>query len=476
MNLNKPNLTVEDAENLTIKEVQNLYSTYINPYQTKIFRNFPFGNDIFVKAEGIYMYTSDQKKILDFTGGVGVLNHGHNHKKIIEARKRYLDKRGMEVHKIVFSRYLAALSFNISNILGGTLNKTFLCNSGAEAVEGALKIAYRVNDDKKYILSSDKSYHGKLIASGSISGSYSKKNNFPKINNYDFFKFNDAISLRNKVKELSNKGGVYAVIIEPYSATLLDSCSDEFIEELVALKKEYKFSIICDEVYCAWYKCGKLFYFKTFKNFEPDIITLSKAMGGGKSSISAYVTNDDNYEKVYGSIETALLHSTTYNGFAEECITAIEAINILIDERFDLKVKELEDYINLKLKKIQEKYPNKIKSYRGKGSLFGIEFYSFLDYVNILVDKIPFKTIQDKKKLISKLNIATISSELYSKHNILSNVSESDNSDYLYVTPSIIVSKEDVDYFFSSLEKVLNSKIDIKVLQYIFSSFINLIK
>jgi putrescine aminotransferase len=476
MQLDKPNLTIEDAEKLTIEEIQGLYSKYINPYQTTIFKNFPFGKDIFVRAEGMYMYTSDQKKILDFTGGVGVLNHGHNHKKIIEARKKYLNQNGMEVHKLVFSRYLAALSFNISNILGGKLNKTFICNSGAEAVEGALKIAYRVSNNKKYVLSSNKSYHGKLIGTGTISGSYSKKNNFPKMDGNDFFNFNDPNSLKEKIEECEKKGGVYAVIIEPFSATLLQSCSEEFIQELVSLKKKYDFSIICDEVYCAWYKCGEIFYFKHFKNFEPDIITLSKAMGGGKSSISAYVTNNDYYNKVYGSIDKALLHTTTYNGFAEECITAIEAINILIDERFDLKVKDLERNIQIKLQKLKEKNPSKIKSFTGKGSLFGIEFFSFLDYVNVLIDKIPFKSIQDKKKLVSKLTVATISSELYSKYNILCNVSESDNSDYLYVTPSIIVKNDELEYFFSSLEKVLNSKIDLKILQYIFSSFINLIK
>ena len=125
---------------------------------------------------------------------------------------------------------------------------------------------------------------------------------------------------------------------------------------------------------------------------------------------------------------------------------------------------------------LAKKYPDKIKSYRGKGSLFGIEFYSFLDNINTLVEKFPLKSVQNKSKLISKLNVATISSELYSKHNILSNVSESDNSDYLYLSPSIIVTKDDIDYFFSSLEEILNSKVDIKVLKYIFSSFMNLIK
>ena len=151
------------------------------------------------------MYTTDQKKILDFTGGVGVLNHGHNHKKIIEARKRYLNRSGMEVHKLVFSRYLAALSFNISNILGGKLNKTFICNSGAEAVEGALKIAYRVSNNKKYVLSSNKSYHGKLIGTGTISGSYSKKTTFSKMDGNGFFNFNDKNSLKEQLKNMRKK-------------------------------------------------------------------------------------------------------------------------------------------------------------------------------------------------------------------------------------------------------------------------------
>ena len=89
------------------------------------------------------------------------------------------------------------LSHNLSILLDEKLNRTFLCNSGAEAVEGAMKLAYRANN-KKYILSSNKSYHGKLIGTGSISGSYKNKNNFQKIDNFDFFNFNDPVSLERK--------------------------------------------------------------------------------------------------------------------------------------------------------------------------------------------------------------------------------------------------------------------------------------
>ena len=81
---------------------------------------------------------------------------------------------------------------------------------------------------------------------------------------------------------------------------------------------------------------GIFILFSTIQNFIPDIITLSKSMGG-KSSISAYVTNKNIHDKVYGSIDTALLHSTTCNGFAEECLTAIEAINILLDDNLMAK-------------------------------------------------------------------------------------------------------------------------------------------
>tara|TARA_B110000037_G_scaffold219122_1_gene283583 strand:+ start:89 stop:1525 length:1437 start_codon:yes stop_codon:yes gene_type:complete len=469
-------LSINEIEKLNINEIKELYSSYINPYQTKIFSNFSFGKEVFVKAKGMNIYTESGKKILDFTGGFGVLNHGHNNERILNVRKKFLDDNKMEVHKIVFSKYLAGLSFNLSQILENDFNRTFLCNSGAEAVEGALKIAFRSCKNKKFVLSSNKSYHGKLIATGSISGSYKEKNTFPKISNYDFFDFNDPVSLEKKIEELNNKGGVYAVVIEPYSATLLEECSNEFIEKLIFLRNKFKFKIICDEVYCAWYKCGHLFYFKKYKNFKPDIITLSKSMGGGKSSISAYVTSEKIHKEVYGSLDTALLHSTTYNGFAEECITAIEAINILIEENYNDKVKKIESLIEKKLSEIKKKFPKKIKGYRGKGSLFGIEFFSVMDNFNYLLDKVNLNSIKQKKKLVSKLYVASLSDELFINHNILTNISESDNSDFLYISPSLIVTEDDINCFFNALENILNKSINMNFPEYIFKSVINLIK
>ena len=161
-------------------------------------------------------------------------------------------------------------------------------------------------------------------------------------------------------------------------------------------------------------------------------------MGGGKSSISAFIAKTNLYDKVYGSIDNAFLHTTTYNGFGEECATAIEAINILIEEKFDEKVKSLEKHIVTSLQDIKTKFPKIVKNFQGSGALFGIEFNSPIEFISNIVGLVDIDIINNKKKLISKLYVAAISDELFKKYNIMSNISESDNSDFLYISPSLI--------------------------------------
>ena len=469
--LKKKIYSVEDAEKLTINEVIELYKKYINPNQAQIFSNLPYGKDIFSSAKGVYIHTSDGKKILDFTGGLGVLGLGHNHENILASRIKFQEKNRMEVHKIVFSQYMAALSHNIACLLPEKLNKSFFLNSGAEAVEAAIKICFKsFKSKRKYILYSDKSYHGKLIGSGSISGSYRKDNQFPLMNNCINFKFNDPVDLENKIENLKSKGEVYSVIIEPYSASMLTSCSDNFINKLNELRDKYGFRIVFDEVFTGWYKSEKLFYFQNFKNqIVPDVITLSKSMGGGKSSISCMVVNDDVYNKAYGGLSDTFLHTTTYNGFAEECITAIEATNLFATEEFKNKAKNLSNYLKKKLLEIKNKHQSKIYEVKGTGILNGIVFKSFSTEIAKIIEKFPIKLISDKSFFLRKLTATVISCELYEKHNILAAVSDSSNSNHLIVSPSIIINNEEIDFFFEKLDDVLVKGASLKSLEIIFN-------
>ena len=461
--MNKKNLyTVQDAGNLKIEEVVKLYKDYINPNQSQIFSNLPYGKDLFKSAKGVHIYTNSGKKILDFTGGLGVLGIGHNHQRILDARIKFQKENKMEVHKILFSNYMGALAKNIATLLPENLNKSFFSNSGAEAVEAAIKVCYKsYNSKKKYILFSNKSYHGKLIGSGSVSGSYLKNNQFPTMQNCVGFNFNDPVDLEEKILNAEKDGGVYAVIIEPYSASLLKECSQEFIDKLFYLKKNKDFRIIYDEVFSGFYKSKEMFYFENFKNnYTPDAICLSKTFGGGKSSISCLVMDDVVYNKAYSKLSDTFLHTSTYNGFAEESLTALEALNIISEENFKDKVKKLSEYLNIKLQELNKKHKDKIDEIKGNGILNGIVFKSIYSNMAKLIELFPLEIIQDKAFFLKKLTATVISYELYEKHNILSTINDSNTSNHLCVSPSLIIEEDDINYFFKSLDMMF-SKVEL---------------
>ena len=176
-------LSYQDCQKLSLKQIQDLYTNFINPALSTSLKSFSFGNEIVDKAKDTKIILKNKKKILDLTGGLGVLNIGHNPKNILNSRIKFQKDKRMEVHKNFFSQYSAALSHNLAQILPASLRYSYFCNSGAEAVDGAIKMAYKYyNGKRKLILHSDISFHGKLLSSLSISNYKESEFVFPKIN------------------------------------------------------------------------------------------------------------------------------------------------------------------------------------------------------------------------------------------------------------------------------------------------------
>jgi putrescine aminotransferase len=448
-----------EIETLNIETVWDLYRKYVNNSQVDLISTFGFGNDTVLYAEGMYIHTNNQKKILDFTGGIGVLNLGHNHPRILKIRKQFADKLKMEVHKNYFSPYIAALSHNIAYLLPEGLDISYFPNSGTEAVEGAIKLAYKFHDRKRnVILHSDISFHGKTIAALNLTGSeetsYYK---FQKVLNTDKFKYNDIDSLKNAISKhkKNSECDIYAIIVEPMNASSLLSCSEEFLREARDLCDKEKIVLIFDEIYTGWCKTGKLFYFMNFENLIPDVLLSAKSLGGGKSSISSYTCKKNIFEKTYDNLRDATLHSTTYNGFGEETLTAIEAINIMIDEKYDDKSKEIGRYINNSLKIIHQKHNDLIEEIRGTGCLQGIVLKekSLEKSFKYLSSALPISFFKDKQAF-KKVLVSSIIYHLYEKYNILTFYG-SNKGIPLKVAPSLIVDQSQVDYFIKSLDETL---------------------
>ena len=216
-------------------------------------------------------------------------------------------------------------------------------------------MAYKYHSGKrKLILHSDIAFHGKLLGSMSVSADRENTFKFPKINFGKSFKYNDIKSLQLKIKKYK-ASNIFAIIVEPFSASTYKSCSYEFLSQCITLGKKYDIKIIFDEIYTGFGKTGSMFYFQKYKNLYPNILILSKSFGGGKSSISGYIADNRTFKKSYGNLNDALIHTTTYNGFGEECITAIESINYLVKKKLSDSAKRIEEKYLSEFKKLKNK-------------------------------------------------------------------------------------------------------------------------
>ena len=472
--------SLNDIEQFSIDDVFNLYKKYINFSQVELINSFGFGQDLVDKAEGMYIYTSNGKKILDFTGGVGVLNHGHNHPRILKIRQEYSRKMKMEVHKNYFSPYLAALSSNLANLLPEKLNYSYFQNSGSEAVEGALKLAFKFHKGQRdIVLSSNISFHGKTIAASNITNSIETSYfKFQETLKNDEFIYNSIDSIKTKISEhvKNGKSNIYAIIIEPFSASSLKSCSGKFLRELREICNKHNIVLIFDEVYSGWFKTGKIFNFLQYPNLIPDILVTSKSLGGGKSSISAYISTDEIFSKTYGNLKDATLHSTTFNGFGEETATAIESINIMIEDNYEQKSQKNGELISKELDLLKLKYSDIILETKGSGCLHGIFFNSRkIKKITYLFSKlIPVSFLKDDQAIF-KLICASVIFHLYKNYDILTYYG-SNLGIPLKVSPSVIASEEQIKYFFNSLDKTLEIGIYNLLLNFIKNKIFSKIK
>ncbi|MET8996415.1 aminotransferase class III-fold pyridoxal phosphate-dependent enzyme [Amycolatopsis sp. NPDC004169] len=449
-------ISVEECESLTVKQLQSLYRDHVSRAQVSLMSTFGFGKRLVESADGVWITTRDGERILDFTGAVGVLNHGHNHPRILAARKRFHDLHRMEVHKAFFSPYVAALSHNVAQVLPGDLNISYFPNSGAEANEGAVKLAYKYHEgNRNTILRSDISFHGKLLATGSLTGSRENSFEFPGIPNVPY-PYGDVGAVRELVaahRKADGTSDVYAILVEPFSASTMRHWSEDALRELRELCTAEDIVLIFDEIYTGWGKTGSLFYFMRHEGLVPDVLTYSKSFGGGKASISGYTVREPLFRQAYDRLGDVILHTTTYYGFGEETATAIEAVNVAVEEDFPRRAREIEAVLGAGLERLQKEFPETITRVSGTGSLFGVFLDSGPAILNMAARLAPSGFAKDPK-FRTKLVTSAVISELYREHGILTYFSPNGDTP-LVVAPSLVVGREEIEQFLDALGKTL---------------------
>jgi 4-aminobutyrate aminotransferase len=350
---------------------------YITPAWSRIF------NFVAERAEGSYIYTEDGRKLLDFTCGIGVTNTGHCHPKVVEAIR---EQAGLFLHaqaNIVIHKPMLQLIEELRKIIPSSIDSFFFANSGAEAVENAVKIA-RAATGKPNIIVFNGSFHGRTAATMALTTSKTGyRTGFGPLPSGIFVSpFPYAFRLGASEEQAS----AYALEQLEYllasqtapketAAILIESVLGEggyiipptsFMKGLREIADQHGIMLICDEVQSGFGRTGKWFAFEHY-GILPDIMTVAKGIASGLP-LSGVFTRSEIMKKVdVGSV------GGTYGGNAVACAAGVATIRAMKEEKMLENANERGLQLMTGLRKLQEEYPQ-IGDVRGKGLMIGTEF------------------------------------------------------------------------------------------------------
>ncbi|PIF05703.1 MAG: aspartate aminotransferase family protein [Draconibacterium sp.] len=321
----------------------------------KLFDVYPLFNITPVKAKGCRVWDSEGKEYLDLYGGHAVISIGHSH-------PHYLDKISCQLAKIGFysnsvqNPHQKELADKLGALSGCNDYQLFLCNSGAEANENALKLASFITGKKK-IISYKKGFHGRTSAAVSITDNPKIIAPVNKSDNAIILPFNDVKATEEALK----KKNVAAVIVEGIQGIGGIHVPDvEFLVQLKKLTEKYAAVLILDEIQSGYGRSGKFFAFQ-HTPVKPDIITMAKGMGNGFPVGGVLIQN--NIEPWYGML------GTTFGGNHLACAAAIAVLDVMKKENLIENAEKVGNYLMQALREMDAGF-----KVRGEGLMIGIEF------------------------------------------------------------------------------------------------------
>ncbi len=435
----------EQALALPKEQIKELHSQYLNASLVTLLSLINFDAP-FVAASGVSVYDAAGNEYLDFLGGYGALNLGHNHPEIYAALQKVQSLPN--ILQASLSGISAALAHNLAHLAPGQLKRSFFCNSGAEAVEGALKLSRIATGRQKFIYCHN-SFHGKTFGALSVTGREKYQAPFqPLLSQTLAVPYGDLTALEQAlapgdaaafiVEPIQGEGGI--VVPPPgYLAKAKRKCA----------KSGTLF--IADEVQTGFGRTGDFFACQA-EDVVPDILCIAKSLGGGVMPMGAYLTNDEIWRKAYGTMEKSLLHTSTFGGNTAACAAALKTIEIIVDQNLVQQAKDKGTYFLRELKKLKEEYPL-LKDVRGRGLMIGLEFqqpptggkkYSFTFTMNVV------------NKLAQEYMGSLVAGELLNKHRIITAYTLN-NPNVIRLEPPLTVTQEQLDRVLTALKSILSS-------------------
>lgn len=396
--------------------MSDLMKEYIDEAEKDLLHTYNRYQVVLDKGDGVYLYDINGKKYLDFVSGIAVFALGYNNKEYNDALKAQIDK---VIHTSNYYYNVPAIEAakKLKKVSG--MDRVFFTNSGAEAVEGALKAARKyafLKDGKNdhEIIAMNHSFHGRTFGALSVTGNPKYREPFePMIGNIKFADMNDLGSVKALVNDktcaiiletVQGEGGIYPA-------------TKEFLEGIRAICDEKDILLILDEIQCGMGRTGYMYAWQKY-GVKPDIMTTAKALGCGVP-VGAFMMT----EKVGQNSLVAGDHGTTYGGNPLACAAISKVLDLYEKQHILENVNSVAPYLEEKLDELVDKF-DFIETRRGSGLMQGLVFNKPVgEYIN--------KALENGLILINA------------------------GANIIRFVPSLVISKENVDEMIAILEKVL---------------------
>ncbi|HEX3456749.1 MAG TPA: aspartate aminotransferase family protein [Candidatus Baltobacteraceae bacterium] len=343
-------------------ETYENYKLYVNPPLARVMKLS--GSPVEVRASGSTIWDQNGKAYLDFAGGYGVFTLGYNHPRVVEAVRAQLELIALS-GKTMFNVMLGRAARRLAELAPGDLQISFWCNSGTEAIEGAIKLARAATGRAKIVGTAD-AYHGKTLGALSVSGRETFQTPFrPLLADSLCVPYADIAALKAALHEAA------AFVVEPVQGEGgVNVAPPGYLKAVREICDATGALFVADEVQTGLGRCGYRFACNR-DDVVPDVMTLAKGLSGGVVPVGAFIARPGVWNRAFG--KTPLVHTSTFGGSELACAAALAALDVLEEEDLAERAQTRGAQLLQGAREIAAEFPAVVREARGLGLLVGIE-------------------------------------------------------------------------------------------------------
>jgi ornithine--oxo-acid transaminase len=344
-----------------------LHTKYINSGLARVQGIIGF-DKIYTRGEGAYLWDAEGNRYLDLLAGYSVFNLGRGHPVVKQVMQEMLALERPNLVKMDCPLLAGLLAEELVKRMPPGLDAVFFGNSGADAVDTALKFA-RTATKRPRVVYLDHAFHGLTFGTLSINGGRQFREGFePLMPGWVAVEMNDLEGLEKELR----RGDVAAFVVEPIQGKGVYIPDDSYLPEVQRLCRKHGTLFICDEVQVGMGRTGRFLCCEHW-GLEPDVLTISKSLSGGYVPVGATITRRSIYDKMFSRLDRCQVHSTTFGENELAMAAGLAVLHVLDEERLIERAAAMGQKLTAGLAALQEKY-DMIADVRGKGLIVGIEF------------------------------------------------------------------------------------------------------